>query len=359
MRDKESRGQFHLISELPWMYIIQEGILWLSGWCETSWLKLDRPFFMVCWFFLSSLCEDRAGFCGATSSNSWSGTCTFCTSWYLKTHQPFWIGPSLFTNSSFLCPLIFTVYVTVHGLRLAEQVTTSITHVHTKVDTFKRLILNVFGLLTHTNTGFFITGKKKTRNCPFLCCKYNPFRKMFTSSGLHACYANNKEHFQKSLWWKQCKALRLQTPNKRDLGSHFLLLWHFNLGDELSENNQKNLCGHKKLQHRNIKKCIQIACGLTPSYMAVLVQATACARHRPLLVHGSQTCSLSLGSSLMQYMQLQSVEIHMPRYAGTICHTQPKHTRAQTYEGPALFHSSSRWTFLYNWKSCLCQTEAA
>lgn len=40
MRDKESRGRFHLFSQFPFtfacMYVIQEGMLWLNEWCETS-----------------------------------------------------------------------------------------------------------------------------------------------------------------------------------------------------------------------------------------------------------------------------------------------------------------------------------
>lgn len=85
MRDKESGGQFHLISEFPLtfacMHVIREGILWLNGWSEPSWLKLDKPFFTVCWFFISSPCEDRGGCCTATSQNSWRGACTFCSIW--------------------------------------------------------------------------------------------------------------------------------------------------------------------------------------------------------------------------------------------------------------------------------------
>lgn len=159
MRDKEIGGQFRLISQVPFtfacMYIILGGILRLNGWCETSWLKPSKPFFTVCWFFISSLCEDRGGCCGATSQNSWSGTCTFCTSWYLKTHQPFWIVPSLLTSSLFffrnqragnqpLSSLIFTLYMMVHSPRLAKQVTANLAHVHTKADTFQNASFFLF-----------------------------------------------------------------------------------------------------------------------------------------------------------------------------------------------------------------------
>lgn len=67
IRDKEREEQFHLNSDVPGIYIIPKGILWLSSWCETCRLKLDRPFFMAGWSFISSLCEDGACFCAVTS----------------------------------------------------------------------------------------------------------------------------------------------------------------------------------------------------------------------------------------------------------------------------------------------------
>lgn len=130
-RDKESGGQFHLISEFPFtffcMYIIIEGKQWLNRERETSWLKLDKPFFTVCWFFISSLCEAGGGCFCATSQNSWRCTCTFRTSWYLKAHQPFWIGPSFFLQTTHFFRNKWAVYSGSHdsliwqSFRFAKQ----------------------------------------------------------------------------------------------------------------------------------------------------------------------------------------------------------------------------------------------
>ena len=135
MRDKVSEGCFYLISEFPFtfacIYIVAAGDGGRRDGVKPPYWSLTSHFSRYV-DFSSHLCEDRAGCCGATSQNSWSGTCTFCTSWYLKTHQPFKIASSLYKRPFFLS----LSFIDFHWLD--EEITANIAHVQTKADTSQK-----------------------------------------------------------------------------------------------------------------------------------------------------------------------------------------------------------------------------
>lgn len=159
MRDKENGGQFHFISEFPFtftcMYIILEGLLWLNGWCET-WLKLDKTFFTVCWFFISSLCEDRGGCCGATSQNSRVvAHAHYVPLGIWKPINHFELHPLSLQRAYFLetservMRLSLSVHMMVRSLWVAEQVTANLAHVHTKADNISKCIFFFWSSILH------------------------------------------------------------------------------------------------------------------------------------------------------------------------------------------------------------------
>lgn len=113
-------------------------------------------------------------------------------------------------------------------------------------------------------------------------------------------------------------------------------------------NFQKTVDTKKRINWVTFKKCILDECGLTPSYLLSPLWASYC----------SCTAPSVWWSSCMQHIHLQYMKIHMPRYAGTICHAQPD-THAHTCTDIRRRSRPCAFRFLYNWKSCLCQTEVA